>query len=145
MKFVPPVTKDFRYAVWVEGRGFKVKAGLGEAKQSAYAMAGVYGVSFGESKTHRRIVLAEMIKGDWYTLFDVPAGTAYKDLPWVKKVRPYRYGSGREYYAGRPMTREEYAEWRIRVERERWEEERREPPRTFATGGVTGYLSGYEG
>jgi len=118
LKFTPPKEQSFKYGVWVEGRGFAVKSNLGNAKLSAYAKTGVRSYSESQLST-RRIIITEQIHGDWFVLFDVPAGTAYKDLPWIKMKRKLYWNSHGEQPVAVSMTREEYAEWRVAVELER--------------------------
>lgn len=112
LKFVPP-KQVARYALFVDhghGRGkFKTYDDLGSVK-NAYHHAGTY--SSGSK-------ILENVDGDWYVLHEIPAGTQYQDLPWVKESGYSWRGTPRKKAV--PMTREEYAEWRIRVERERLE------------------------
>jgi hypothetical protein len=114
LKFNPP-KQVARYALFVDhgqGRGaFKIYNDLGSVK-NAYRFAG-----------HGRydVKILENVAGEWYTLFDIPKGTAYADLPWVKEVRTGGWYANRLVKRAVPMTREEYAEWRLQVERERIE------------------------
>jgi|ERR1043166_6027864 hypothetical protein len=110
LRFNPP-KQVARYALFVEhgeGRGrFTVYNNLGSVK-NAYHHAGTYNAA---SK------ILENVDGDWYTLFDIPAGTLYRDLPWVKEASYSWRGTPQKTAV--PMTRDEYAEWRLKVERER--------------------------
>lgn len=114
LKFNPP-KQVARYALFVDhanNRGtFKIYNDLGHAK-NAYHFAGTYNSA---SK------ILENVDGEWYVLFDIPAGTDYKDLPWVKETSRYDWYTRGEKKSKRatPMTREEYADWRVKVERER--------------------------
>lgn len=109
LKFIPPKLVA-RYALFVdhgEGRGFfKSYDLLASAKLAYHAHGHRY-----DSK------ILENVDGQWYVLHAIPAGATYEDLPWVKKSRSnWRH---RELDRAKPMTREEYAEWRLAVERER--------------------------
>jgi len=115
LRFVPP-KQVARYALFVDhgnGKGFfKPYNELGHAKLGYYHHGRHY-----DSK------ILETVAGEWYTLFEIPAGTERSQLPWVGDVQQgWRNNWGRIRRAV-PMTREEYAEWRIRVERERIERE----------------------
>jgi hypothetical protein len=133
LKFVPPTSQNWKYGVWVDGHGFRVKSNLGAAKQSAYAKAGIYDISSTTDVTRNRVVITEQVDGEWYTLFDVPAGTPCSEIPWRKQVPTRRYNYDRRVYEDSTkaksvsMTREEYAEWRIKVDRERQAEIHSQP------------------
>ena len=111
LKFNPP-KQVARYALWLSKASakyaFRTYTTLGDAK-NAYHFRG-----------HRQDAkILENVDGQWYVLHDIPAGTEYKELPWVKKVQ---HGWRSNYDINRkavPMTRDEYAEWRLAVERER--------------------------
>lgn len=111
LKFVPP--KELaRYAMFVDygnGKGrFKPYDDLGSAKNAWHHVSGRYSGK-----------ILEFVDGDWYTLYDIPAGTTYKNLPWVKEVEAGGWHNPYKDNRAKPMTREEYAEWRIKVEYER--------------------------
>lgn len=65
--------------------------------------------------------ILEMIDGEWFVLYDIPKNS--DRLPWEKEVESYSYdrGYGRteKNWRSVPMTRDEYGEFRARVERER--------------------------
>jgi hypothetical protein len=108
LRFDPPKQAG-RYALYVEGagakNGFRVYDELGHAK-NAYHF-----------RSHRGAAkILENVDGKWYVLFDIPKGLSYKELPWVKEIVGW-YDRGRK--VAKPMTRDEYAEWRLAVERER--------------------------
>lgn len=117
LKFVPP-KESARYALFVEnknGRGyFKVYNDLGSAKNAHRHR------NWG---TRDNAKILENVNGEWYVLHDIKAGTEYNDLPWVKEMDRYPWYSSRneKIHRAKPMTREEYADWRIAVERERIE------------------------
>lgn len=84
-------------------------------------------------KWHEGYIL-EMVDGAWYVLYHVEEGTDRDHLPWKKKAWRHRdyYSWGRRYdkptynpesyieeYVSVPMTKDEYADWRIKVELER--------------------------
>ena len=118
LKFTPP-KKSARYALFVENgndpeRGsFKTFNDLGAAKAS-YHFAH-YG--------YPNAKILENVEGEWYVLHDIKDVHSYKELPWVKEVQgdwSYRTASyGANDHRAKPMTREEYAEWRLAVEREK--------------------------
>lgn len=109
LKFNPP-KQVARYALFVdhgEGRGFfKTYDELGYAK-----------IAVGHHRSHDAKIL-ENVEGDWYVLFDIPKGTDRNNLPWKKKRTSWYYRN-EERKVAKPMTRDEYAEWRLAVERER--------------------------
>jgi len=111
LKFNPP-RESARYASFTYGeisseRGtFKVSNNLGALKAATVRNA-----------RYSNVKLFENVDGDWYLLYSVPKGSLYGDLPWVKQVG-YSWRST-PYKKAVPMTRDEYAEWRVRVERER--------------------------
>jgi hypothetical protein len=111
LKFNPPKHLG-RYALFVEYGDDRGKLyqhdDLGSAKNSYHAHG-----------HHNNAKILENVGGQWYVLFDIPKGTDYKDLPWVKEVTIGGWYSNRTGHRARPMTRDEYAEWRIQVERER--------------------------
>lgn len=78
-----------------------------------------------EARTAGSGVIAQLVDGEWYVLHEVPQGTAYADLPWVKTIEKKNWSYGQKQYITStktkavPMTREEYAEWRVAVELER--------------------------
>ena len=111
LKFTPP-KQVAKYALFVDkgdGRGhFKVYNDLGYAKSSYHHWG------------KRAAKILENVDGEWYVLFDIPKGTEYKNLPWVKETESrYYYSRGQKTPRAVPMTREEYAEWRIKVEYEK--------------------------
>lgn len=111
LKFNPPKTTG-RYALfvdWGNDRGFfKTYDNLGTAKQAH---------SHRNYNNRNNAKILELVEGSWYVLHEVKAGTPYSELPWYKEVG----GSWRTsaYKKAVPMTRDEYAEWRLKVERER--------------------------
>jgi hypothetical protein len=113
LKFVPPKLVA-RYALFVdhgnESGSFKVYHDLGHAKNAWHHNGRYYNAK-----------ILEYVDGEWYVLFDVPKGV--ENPPWYKEVtRGWRYDWS-TYKTARPMTREEYAEWRLAVERERMSKE----------------------
>jgi hypothetical protein len=110
LKFNPP-KQIGRYAIFVDyGLGgksafFKVYNDLGSAKNAAWHKYG-----------WTEIRILENIDGDWYTLHFWKKG---EQAPWQKEVRAGGWRNTYTVRRGVPMSREEYAEWRVRVERER--------------------------
>lgn len=121
LRFVPPKLLA-KYAVFIDhgnGRGFfRTYDLIGSAKYSFRNHNGPsrWGSSGG---THYPGKILELIDGEWFVLYDVPKGTEH--LPWEKD-----FGSDSQWYTRRtgwhtvPMTREEYGDWRAKVERERY-------------------------
>lgn len=111
LKFNPP-KQVARYALYVgtESRGkLYTYDDLGSAKNSYHhKYTNVSGAK-----------ILENVEGNWYVLYDIPSGTKYKDLPWVKEVEGGGWRSSYKIDTAKPMTRDEYAEWRLQVERER--------------------------
>jgi hypothetical protein len=110
LRFDPP-KQVARYALFVDhgnGKGFfKTYNELGFAKMALGHHN--YGMS------HDAKIL-ENVEGQWYVLFDIKKGTERTALPWYKEMTGW-YSRGRK--VAKPMTRDEYAEWRLAVERER--------------------------
>ena len=113
LRFEPPKTVA-KYALFTVNVGngkttFKSYDDLGSAKNAYH------------NKYNVDAKILESVDGQWYVLFDIPNGTRYENLPWVKKVqRRFGYSYNEHSYpTSVPMTREEYAEWRLKVERER--------------------------
>jgi hypothetical protein len=123
LKFTVPPREQYKYGVWTNYGGFKTHRSLGAAKQSAQSRGQMWGR---QGSMRSAAVITELIDGEWYILFEVPEGTTYNDLPWVKEEQKYDgYDSAtyrakyRTVHRARPMTREEYAEWRVAVELEK--------------------------
>ena len=114
LKFTPPKLAN-RYALFVEhdnDRGtFKVYKDLGSVKNAWYHSAGRYNAS----------KILELVDGDWYVLYDIPKGTERRDTPWYQETTRYDYYGRGNTTAKRAksMTRDEYADWRVKVEREK--------------------------
>ncbi len=143
LKFTPPQSQRYLYATFVDtqyGPSFRVHSNLGAAKQSLYYQTGLnwaYG-SAKETKWDGKVL--RNIEGEWYVLHDVPAGTKRDELPWIKEVTRYSYGGEpRKTKKAVPLDREEYADWRIAVDRERRAEELRQNPSVTVT--TSGYPS----
>ena len=113
LKFNPPKTVA-RYALFVDhgnGQGFfKTYNDLGIAKvaHSHRNYGGRYAAK-----------ILENVEGQWYVLHDIKAGTTYENLPWVKETQGGYWTGYNKRKKAIPMTRDEYAEWRVAVERER--------------------------
>jgi len=115
LRFDPP-RQVAKYALFVDhgnGRGFfKPYDDLGSAKNAH---------RWHNYNNRNNAKILENVDGNWYTLHEVKAGTSQNDLPWYKEVDRYPWYSSRSEKIRKavPMTREEYAEWRVAVERER--------------------------
>lgn len=125
-----------RYACFVNSSQpqFTTHGDLGSAKNAFYNRAGG-GPTCGSTRWDGQIL--ELVDGVWFTLHAVTKGTVFRDLPWVKKIIDSTYVENPAYvsfretpnerqmivkeyirYEAKPMTREEYAEWRLAVYRE---------------------------
>lgn len=127
LKFIPPKTVG-KYALYVKSNNtgndfFKVYNGLGSLKNAFYPHV----FDWRDSTRYDAKVL-EMVNGEWYVLYDIPEGTMKEDLPWMKKqYMTTRYGYTRYYNEkpgwvetaevtrARPMSVEEYVQFRIAV------------------------------
>ena len=95
-----------------------------------------YAASSDDAKWKQGFIL-ENVEGEWYVLYHVEEGSTQHDLPWVKKIWKHKqYGwnydhdpsEGSKYhkaedykveYIPTTMSKDEYAAWRVAVERER--------------------------
>jgi hypothetical protein len=113
LKFTPPPAQG-RYALFVgesdDNGTLRVYNDLGHAKNAVH-------------HTYRAKVakILERVGDAWYVLYEVPEGaTGYgsdkSSLPWYKELY-WTYGERKKKVA-KPMTREEYAEWRLKVAEE---------------------------
>ena len=94
----------------------------------------------------RHAFILQNVDGEWFVLYEIKPGLTEQELPWYKeyikpvgstwdrngwlytdKERNSEYyqkalaeGSYKLYKKATPMTREEYAEWRVSVDRERF-------------------------
>lgn len=116
LKFDPP-RQVSRFALFVD-RGetygssrftFKATDTLGVAKLKWHAN----GKRF-DSK------IVENVDGEWYTLYDIPKGTV--NPPWQQEKEAPGWRGNYKVYRAIPMSREDYADWRVKVERERIQE-----------------------
>lgn len=127
LKFIPPKEKKLpRYSTYGNGE-MRTHTSMGAAKQSlAYRCGSYYGEPWKEG------FILELVDGEWYVRYHVTEGMKDDDLPW--KVDAWKY-NGLSYWRSRylyteptwdaenytkvrinrPETKEEYAEWRIRV------------------------------
>lgn len=138
-----------RYASYVVGAGMKTHGRLVDAKNSwrnrgwQYSGGDPDGTTYqtrrGKYVTKSAFIL-ENVDGRWYVLYEIRPGLTEEELPWYKE---YMVGSWNDqlytdyiktddFYQKRiasgeykivkkptPMTRDEYVEWRLAVERER--------------------------
>lgn len=149
LKFTPPKEeqKKFpRYASYSAGT-MKTHGGLGFAKNSLNNRMWVReSDSTGEIPYYSRMLVTthsfilEMVSGEYFVLYEIKPGLTKEQLPWMKEFFHVGYGGwslveeykDNSYYgpklrageyrtAFRPvqMTKEEYADWRIKVELER--------------------------
>lgn len=116
LRFVPPPEVD-KYGVYIEGRGLTIHGTIGGAKGRIRNATG--GWSAKHNAEYRGALLLKNIDGDWFILYDVKKGEQY---PWIKEVKSYswpNWGKSTTEKRAVPMTNEEYAEWRLKVEEER--------------------------
>lgn len=113
LKFDPPKHLA-RYALFVD-RGesyggsrytFKPYDNLGHAKLGWHSRG-----------THFDSKILENINGEWYTLFDISKDA--NRAPWQKQVEAGGWRHPYKTWKAKPMTRDEYANWRIKVEHEK--------------------------
>lgn len=139
LKFVPPKEQKLpRYASY-GGGVMKTHTEVGHAKQSlghrsTYRGDGEPGQHYYSRPVlwHEGFIL-ELVDGEWFTLYHVEEGTNDEDLPWKKESWvDHRYGWSRQFvkptyrpedYSRQvvsvPMSRDEYAAWRVAVELEK--------------------------
>ena len=138
----PRTPKYASYVASPYSHTMNTHSSIGSVKLSIYNRAGSYGTD-----GYYESFLLELVDGEWYVLYHVEKGTKHDELPWMYplevveyKLRPmtqqeldarpsYMRGPGytTDKYdrrvttvrRNRPMTREEYAEWRVAVDRER--------------------------
>ena len=121
LRFQPPPNEQLRFALWVDGGGFHQYRSVGSAKGAYYHKAW----RGGEAR------ILELIDGEWYTLYHIPANTSRDKLPWIQQVEANRYYGSYRVSKAVPMTREQYAEFRVAVERERVARHHITMPRPF--------------
>lgn len=137
LKFIPPKNETLpRYASYGEGV-LKAHTTIGGAKQSlAHRCVRVDHDSdlpyYQRPRIWRQGFILESVNGEWFVLHHVPEGTKSDDLPWKKdrwihkqyswtldtppKYKPEDYSHDRVTTV---MTRDQYADWRVKVELER--------------------------
>lgn len=117
LRFTPPKLMG-RYALFVDWENnngfFKVYNNLGAVKGAARH----HTLHWGRTTQHAAKIL-EMIDGAWWVLYDIPKGTEV--FPWYKDVEVWSgsYSGGyNTVKKARPLTADEYAEFRVKVARE---------------------------
>lgn len=83
---------------------------------------------------YKEAFVLENVDGEWYVLYHIPEGTEEDDLPWMKDswvntkysywgrqfTEPtYKPEEYRHEKVSRPMSTDEYVDWRIKVELEK--------------------------
>lgn len=104
LRFVPPPTVA-RYAVYTVTHGLKVYDDLGSAKNAARRRSGI-----NRRNASRNTYILENVNGEWFILYQINIGDTKP--PWHTRESAW----GHSFAV--PMTREEYAEWRIKVHEE---------------------------
>jgi hypothetical protein len=116
LKVTPPKAVG-RYALLVEydnsNAFFKTYDDLGSAKNSFHYRR-YYGMTVG--------YILENVDGDWYALYKITPENVKDHAPWQKETTSGGWRSSYTIWRAKPMTRDEYAEWRVAVERERIQE-----------------------
>jgi hypothetical protein len=117
LKFSPPKNVA-RYAYAVEYERSQTKFAtfndIGSAKLGLQANMNRYASDF------KAAYLLENVEGQWYVLHTVNKDDEH--MPWQKEVEVGGWRSSYKTWRAVPMTREQYAEWRVQVERERLQE-----------------------
>lgn len=107
LKFIPP-PQAARYALSIGG-SFHIYNDIARAKIAWW--------NHGRWRTSTSAYILENVEGSWFVLYEIPPNTT--EPPWYKDVSTYRSGYGwRDTKRARPMSREEYATWRVQVDRE---------------------------
>jgi hypothetical protein len=112
LKFVPPRSIN-RYALFVD-RGRRPLAAYDD-------LAHAKGAWHVRARRYYDAKILENVEGQWYVLYDLPKGL--ERAPWYKEIEVGRWNNRRMAWRAKPMTRDEYADWRIKVERERNQEQ----------------------
>lgn len=110
LRYDPPPNVG-RYAVVVDKgwyTSFTIMNGLGHAKSSLRHAVWAW---YGASSAIKGGRILEMVNGQWYTLYEVHKGDT--ELPWIVKI--YDQQGKVLGTSAKPMTREEYADFRVRV------------------------------
>lgn len=128
LKFQPKEGVKPRYALYTEDRygnpvhyrAFKTSNNLGVLK--GLVSRGMH-YDGSDTKTYHSHKILEFIDGDWYVLYDVPAGLTYKELPWIREVQGWSYSFGsRTRVRAVPMSPEDYLKFRLLVLLEKFDE-----------------------
>lgn len=127
LKFTPPpaAVPDFALFVFRDERNGTLRQyhDLGRAKIAWHDHCGGYG----------KALILQRIDGEYYILHEIPAGTTREQLPWYHSVTKHgRYvPSTHDFepdtvvFERKPLGREEYADWRLKVYREQLAEAER--------------------
>lgn len=127
LKFVPPKSEKLpRYASYGAGQ-MKTHASIGAAKQSLAHRCKPYW----SRESWKEGFILELIDGEWWIRYHVAEGTMDEDLPWYKDAwkrktfspyyngisftKPWREEDYTKIRMNRPETKEEYAEFRVKV------------------------------
>lgn len=114
LKFTPPKNvARYAYAVEYEKSQtrFDTYNDLGSAKNALQHKLSYRGNDF------KGAYLLENVDGDWWVLYTITRDTVR--MPWHKEVEQGSWRNSYKVWKAVPMTRDEYAEWRLQVERER--------------------------
>lgn len=114
LKFSPPKNvARYAYAIeYTNSQGkFKTYDNIASAKLGLRAKTQYRANDF------KAAFLLENIDGEWYVLHTFNNGDEH--YPWEKQVEVGGWSRSYKMWRGVPMSRDEYAEWRVAVERER--------------------------
>jgi hypothetical protein len=112
LRFTPPPNAA-RYAV-ARGKHFKTYDAIASAKRAVH---GLYWYGNSSNPTY----ILERVRDAWFVLYEV---LSPKHPPWRKVVPAHTiYGYGEkhdvgEHYVAVPMSADDYAAWRLEVEKE---------------------------
>lgn len=118
LKFVPPKNVA-RYAYAVEydksQTKFDTYDNIGAAKNALQ-----HKLSYSYGNDFKGAYLLENVDGEWFVLHTITREIRDSGrMPWQKEVEAGGWRNSYKIWRAVPMTRDEYAEWRLQVERER--------------------------
>lgn len=128
LRFIlPPAQANVgRYSTYDTPSGLVIHGSLGAAKNALRGRSwDAGGVSARDS------YILENVGGEWFILYAAKKGQRF---PWLREVTDWFGSTGR--LRARQMTNDEYANWRLQVERERMNIGVA-PPMTFGNGTST--------
>lgn len=107
LKFTPP-GNTARFALSI-GSFFKIYNDVARAKIAWHSHR------WSSEPAH----ILELVDGQWFVLYTVQPNTRAENLPWYAETYGYVRGVGwRTRNVAKPMSREDYASWRLQVNHE---------------------------